>query len=154
MRGEDVDMQGNPKQYSGEFVLTSNGNIDFGEISPEIASLIKRQAGKIRLRIGKQDESSKENYGEAHIERTARLKDLQAAGFNNARDFVEYVCFDYDAIYPNRSGLIVFRRGPRFNTAYVQLVPSIDGDFYDVKTVVSSSRNVVKNKTPLWKKAQ
>ena len=154
MRGEDVDMQGNPKQYSGEFVLTSNGNIDFGEISPEIASLIKRQAGKIRLRIGKQDESSKENYGEAHIERTARLKDLQAAGFNNARDFVEYVCSDYDAIYPNRSGLIVFRRGPRFNTAYVQLVPSIDGDFYDVKTVVSSSRNVVKNKTPLWEKAQ
>ena len=29
-----------------------------------------------------------------------------------------------------------------------------DGDFYYVKTVVSSSRNVVKNKTPLWKKAQ
>ena len=29
---------------------------------------------------------------------------------------------------------------------------SIDGDFYDVKTVVSSSRNVVKNKTPLWEK--
>ena len=145
-------MQKNPEQYSGEFVLTSNGNIDFGEISPEIASLIKRQAGKIRLRIGKQVNGEKDNFGEAHIERTARLKDLQTSGFENARDFVEYVCTDYDAIYPNGIGLIVFRKGNRFNTAYVQLVPSQDGDFYDVKTVVSSSRNVVKNKTPLWEK--
>jgi len=47
-------MQKNSKQYSGEFVLTSDGNIDFGEIPREIASQIKRQAGKIRLRIGKQ----------------------------------------------------------------------------------------------------
>ena len=145
-------MTGQAKQYSGEFVLTRNGNIDFGEIPSDIAKTIRRQAGKIRLRIGKQVNGEKDNYGEAHIERTARLKDLQAAGFSNARDFVEYVCSDYDAIYPNGIGLIVFKKGNRFNTAYVQLVPSSDGDFYDVKTVVSSSRDVVKNKIPLWEK--
>ena len=145
-------MSENPNQYSGEFVLTSNGSIDFGEISSDIAKIIRRQAGKIRLRIGKQVNGEKDNYGEAHIERTSRLKDLQASGFNTARDFIEYVCSDYDAIYPNEIGLIVFKKGNRFNTAYVQLVPSNAGDFYDIKTVVSSSRNVVKNKTPLWEK--
>ena len=145
-------MSENPNQYSGEFVLTSNGSIDFGEISSDIAKIIRRQAGKIRLRIGKQINGEKDNYGEAHIERTSRLKDLQAAGFTSTRDFVEYVCSEYDAIYPNEIGLIVFKKGSRFNTAYAQLVPSKDGDFYDVKTVVSSSRNVVKNKTPLWEK--
>ena len=142
----------NPAHYSGEFVLTKKGSLDFGEIPDDVARIIKRQAGKIRLRIGKQVNGEKDNYGEAHIERTARLKDLKAAGFDNARDFVEYVCSDYDAIYPNGIGLIVFKKGERFSTAYVQLIPSSGGDFYDVKTVVSSSRNVVKNKTPLWEK--
>ena len=39
-------------QYEGEFVLTKGGSKDFGEISTEIANIIKRQTGKIRLRIG------------------------------------------------------------------------------------------------------
>jgi len=38
-----------PVQHDGEFVLTRNGSKDFGEISPEIAQEIRRQAGKIRL---------------------------------------------------------------------------------------------------------
>ena len=32
--------------------LTKNGNLDFGEIPSEIAKVIRRQEGKIRLRIG------------------------------------------------------------------------------------------------------
>ena len=51
-----------PVQYDGEFVLTRNGNKDFGEISTEIARQIRQQAGKIRLRIGKQ-EGERDNYG-------------------------------------------------------------------------------------------
>jgi hypothetical protein len=39
-------------QHIGEFVLTKNGSLDFGEIPSEIAGVIKRQEGKIRLRIG------------------------------------------------------------------------------------------------------
>ena len=39
---------------SKEFVLTTSGTIDFGEIPEDVARSIKRQAGKIRLRIGKQ----------------------------------------------------------------------------------------------------
>jgi hypothetical protein len=41
-------------RHDGEFVLTKNGNKDFGEISPEIAQVIRRQPGKIRFRIGEQ----------------------------------------------------------------------------------------------------
>jgi len=43
-----------PVQHDGEFVLTRSGNKDFGEISLEIAQQIRRQAGKIRLRVGKE----------------------------------------------------------------------------------------------------
>ncbi|MBQ9622206.1 MAG: hypothetical protein IJR39_02550 [Treponema sp.] len=55
--------------YSGEFVLTKSENIDFGEIPEDIAKSIKRQAGKIRLRIGKQVNGEKDNFGECHINR-------------------------------------------------------------------------------------
>ena len=49
-------------QNVDEFVLNMEGSRDFGEISSKIAQKIRRQAGKIRLRIGKQ-ERDKGNYG-------------------------------------------------------------------------------------------
>jgi hypothetical protein len=36
-------------QHDGEYVLTSDGRKDFGEIKPEIAKEVRKQAGKIRL---------------------------------------------------------------------------------------------------------
>ena len=88
-----------PVQHDGEFVLTRNGNKDFGEISSEIARQIRRQAGKIRLRIGNQEINSEQGYGEKHIKRHKRLKELKLFGFDNARDFVAYISENYDAIY-------------------------------------------------------
>ena len=32
-----------PIQYDGDYVLTSNGSKDFGEISEEISKIIKRE---------------------------------------------------------------------------------------------------------------
>ena len=49
-------------QHDGEYVLTASGSKDF----------------------------CAENYGEVHIERAGRLKQLQNAGFKNARDFVDF----------------------------------------------------------------
>jgi len=77
-------------QHDGEFVLTCDGSKDFGEISPEIAREIRRQAGKIRLRIGKQ-EGKRGDFGEKHIERPDRLKQLNNNGYQNARDLVQDV---------------------------------------------------------------
>lgn len=137
-------------KHDGEYVLTKNGSKDFGEITPEIAKKIGRQAGKIRLRIGEQN-GTKNDYGELHLERAARLKDLNSAGFTSARDFAEFVCSDYDAIYPNGMGLILYKKGKKHNQLYIQLTP-VNGsnDFYDVKTGVASNREQMKNKTPLW----
>ena len=137
-------------KHDGEYVLTKNGSKDFGEITPEIAKKIGRQAGKIRLRIGEQN-GTKNDYGELHLERDARLKDLNSAGFTSARDFAEFVCSDYDAIYPNGMGLILYKKGKKHNQLYIQLTP-VNGsdDFYDVKTGVASNREQMKNKTPLW----
>lgn len=72
-----LTMQETQARYSGEFALTKSGSVDFGEISPEIAKAIKRQSGKIRLRIGKQVNGEKDNYGEAHINRESRKKSTE-----------------------------------------------------------------------------
>ena len=155
MYGEDVGMQGNPKQYSGEFVLTSNGNIDFGEISPAIASLIKRQAGKIRLRIGKQVNGDKDNFGEAHINRETRLNQLNAIGYEDAREAAEDISVNYNEIYENGVGLLL--RNTNNATAYICIEPNFENaenDFYDIKTISPSNDRYFKNKKRLWKRPQ
>ena len=143
-----------PVQHSGEFVLTKNGSIDFGEISAEIAKTIRRQAGKIRLRIGVQNENEKGNYGERHIERPERMTALQKCGYENARDFIEDVCTTYDAIYQGQNGsLILAKSYPKKNhIAIVRLVPSEDGDFYDVQTGYPSRKSGRNKKTLLWER--
>ena len=139
-----------PLQFDGEFVLTKNGSKDFGEISQEIASEIHRQAGKIRLRRGIEIKGHKGNFGAAHIEREKRLTDLKNVGFENARDFVEYVCMDFDSIYNNGKSLIICKTDKQMSIAYVELTPAPDGDFYDVKTATPIRSDFFKNKTPLW----
>jgi hypothetical protein len=128
-----VEKDNAPVQYEGEFVLTSDGNKDFGEISPEIAQTIRRQAGKIRLRVGEQDTSSERGYGEKHIERPKRFKEIKSIGFTNARDFVAYIAENYDAIYEE---------------------PSEDSGFWDVKTAYSTRKDSKRNKKPLWERTQ
>lgn len=143
-----------PVQHSGEFVLAKNGTIDFGEISPPVANIIKRQSGKIHLRIGVQAENEKGNYGEKHIERPERMEALNKCGFENARDFIEDVCSDYDAIYQGQNGSLILVKAytEKNHIAIVKLMPSADGDFYDVQTGYPS-RKSGKNKKPLlWKR--
>lgn len=146
-------------KHDGEYVLTKDGSKDFGEITPEIAKVIKRQAGKIRLRIGEEHGSqSNNNYGEVHIERDSRLKQLKSAGFESARDFIEYVCKNFDRIYDNGMGLILAVRGEKNSKiAMIQLTPSPNNDFYDVKTGLVARNSYFKDKAkdgeekrPLW----
>lgn len=143
------------KQYSGEFLLTKDGNIDFGEISKEVANLIKRQAGKIRLRIGKQINCEKDNYGELHINRESRLKQLNAIGYSDAREAAEDIAENYDEIYENGIGLLL--RNSNNATAYICVEPSYENaedDFYDIKTISPSNDRYFKNKKRLWKRPQ
>lgn len=142
-------------QYSGEFVLTKGGSIDFGEIPEDIAKTIKRQAGKIRLRIGKQVNGEKDNFGECHINRETRLNQLNAIGYAYARDAAEDISMNYDEIYENGIGLLL--RNSNNATAYICIEPNLENsenDFYDIKTITPSNDRYFKNKKRLWKRPQ
>lgn len=148
-------MSKNSCHYLGEFVLTTDGNIDFGEISPEIAKVVRRQAGKIRLRIGKQVNGDKDNFGEVHINRETRLNQLHAIGYVDAREAAEDIAANYDEIYENGIGLLL--RNSNNATAYICIVPNskdLAEDFYDIKTITPSNDRYFKNKKRLWKRPQ
>jgi len=138
--------------YVGEFVLTREGSINFGEISREIACKIRRQTGKIRLRIGEHDNFKNKGYGEKHIERPERLGQIKNKGYNNARDFVYDIVSSFDIIYKGKGlRLILSKNGKITDDAiFIELVLSKEGDFYDVKTGLIARKNYFKNKTPLW----
>jgi len=144
-----------PVQYDGEYVLTKGGSKDFGEILPEIAMKIRRQAGKIRLRAGVH-EGMRGDFGEKHIERPERLKQLNSNGYKNARDLVQDVASSYDAIFKGDGLRIVLsKKGTATDTSiFLELTPAEGGDFYDVKTGLIARKNYFKNKTPLWIKPQ
>jgi hypothetical protein len=150
-----VEKQAVPVQHDGEFVLTSNGSRDFGEIFPEIADQIRRQAGKICLRVGEQA-GKPGDYGESHIERKERMQELRLNGYQNARDFVQDVTSGYTAIYANENGrLTLYKKIDKKGISiFVELMPAVDGDFYDVKTGMITRDTYYKNKKPLWERPQ
>ena len=145
-----------PVQYDGEFVLTVDGKKDFGEISEEIALAIMREKGKIRLRIGKQN-NDMGDYGEKHIERPERLAQLKLAGFENARDFISFTCNNFDEIYSSGKRLLLTKTDGG-HTCIIELKPSEEDDFYDVITGLISRRKSILNKLAkqkirlLWQK--
>ena len=132
-------------QHDGEYVLTKARGKDFGEISEEFAKKIGRQAGKIRLRTGFHDDTSDKGFGETHIERPKRMKQLNQLGFSNARDFVENICADYGTIYSSGVSLMLVKTKDLY-TCIIELTPCDEVDFYDVKTAFLSSKNNIKNK--------
>ena len=147
--------ESNIVQHDGEFVLTSDGSKDFGEITPEMAQIIRRQPGKIRLRTGEQETNSERGYGEIHIERPKRIKEIRLLGFTNARDFVAYIIKKYDAIYEgDNSSLILYKKGLHHAEVICKLEPSEDGDFWDVKTAYLTRKDSKRNKKPLWERPQ
>ena len=142
-----------PVQHDGEYVLTSTGSKDFGEISPEIAKIIKRESGKIRLEIGFQKDGR--GYGEVHIERPDRLKQLKDNGFDNARDYIEFVVNDFDAIYQGKSrNIILAKLGKNANIAFLSLKQNEqDKDVYwTVESAFISRKDYLNGKTQLWRK--
>jgi len=145
----------NPVLHDGEFVLTKDGSRDFGEISPEIALEIRRQAGKIRLRVGVH-EGKRGDFGEKHIERPERIKQINDNGYESARDLVQDVASSYDTIFGGDGPRIILaKRGTITNISiFVELTPMEGKDFYDVKTGLIARKNYFKNKTPLWVRPQ
>jgi hypothetical protein len=142
-------------EHEDEYVLTTDGSKDFGEISPEIAQTIRRQAGKIRLRAGEQA-GKPGDYGEKHIERKERLQELHSNGYKNAHDFVQDVVGGYTAMYSGEGGrLTLYKKIDKKGISlFIELMPSPEGDFYDVKTGMVTRDTYYKNKKPLWERPQ
>jgi hypothetical protein len=88
-------------------------------------------------------------YGEVHIERPVRIKQLRKIGFGNARDFVQHVTNNFDTIYPADGGaLYLYEHGVQDLLLVVKLSPSTSGDFYDVRTGYITRKGRIK-KEPL-----
>ncbi len=142
-----------PIQYNGSYVLTSRGSKDFGEITDEIAKMIHRESGKIRLEVGFQKDGR--GYGEKHIERPDRLKQLKNNGFENARDFIEYIARDFDAIFQGEgNNIVLVKEGTSSSVAFLALKQNdSDKDIYwTVESAFISRKDYLKNKTPLWER--
>lgn len=140
-------------QHDGEYVLTTKGNKDFGEIPPEVANTIKRESGKIRLEIGFQKDGR--GYGETHIERTERIKQLKMNGFENARDFIEFLAKDYEAIYQGKgNNIIIVKMTNNANLAFLSLKQNENDKeiYWTVESGFISRKDYLNGKTLLWKK--
>jgi len=134
---------------SKAFVKASDGSESFGEIDVDTAATMKRQAGVIRLRVGNKD------LGETHINRVARLKQIKAFGYDGAKALVEDVARNYNHIYHGRgSTLLLVKKNGNPKVAYIQLEPSANGDFYDVKSALVTRKDFFDKKMPLWERAQ
>jgi hypothetical protein len=132
-----------------EFINAPDGSLDFGEITPEQAKIIGRQAGKIRLREGD------ETFGRVHIERR-HGDQIRGLGFDSIERFVSTIARSFNAIYRHAGegrALDVVLKDAQRGMLIVQLEPSADGDFYDVKTATPIRSDQFKNKKPLWERA-
>jgi Cof subfamily protein (haloacid dehalogenase superfamily) len=141
-------------RYEGEYVLADDGGKDFGEL-PELTALEKTwPAAKIRLCRGQQEEGMGD-YGEAHIERPNRLKQIRSAGYRNAQALVADVAKNFDLIYQKKNGksLILFKKTN--NAAiYLQYIQDSSGGFYSVYTGVITRKGFDKYKKPLWTRSK
>jgi hypothetical protein len=146
----DNEGMGTTVQHDGEFALTSDGKKYFGEIPAENGLT----AGKIVLRIGRHtgEKGAKGDYGEQHIERADRLRQLKQNGFNNARELVEFVTSNFIAVYEGKgSGLILARPiQNKSGIVYVVLEFNNNSVFYDVTSALVAKKGYLKNKKPLW----
>ncbi|KAB0670357.1 hypothetical protein F6V30_09395 [Oryzomonas sagensis] len=141
--------QGGNAPVSHDFVPAPDGRYVFGEITPEIGKIIRRQSAPILLRSGDAKE------GKTHIERPERLKQIQQEGYDSAEKLVDDVVTNCDAIYKGERGnLLLAKKGAKNTVIYVQLNPSRYGDYYDVKTAVVARGDFFDKKKPLWERAQ
>lgn len=130
-----------------EFVKTPDGAIDFGEISGDVAKIIKREAAPLRLRTGNNSE------GLSHIEKR-HGKDIAALGYPSVVAFVADITKNFDSVYSGKgSALDLVVTEGKLKFARVQLEPSEDGSYYDIKTATPGRSDQYKNKKPLWENA-
>jgi hypothetical protein len=84
------------------------------------------------------------------------MQELKSNGYQNARDLVQAVSHNYDAIYEGRgSRLILYKKVDKKGLSlFIEFTLSDDDDFYDVKTGMVTRETYYKNNKPLWERPQ
>ncbi|MBU2764923.1 hypothetical protein HAP94_01625 [Acidithiobacillus ferrivorans] len=100
-------------QDFSEFVLTPAGNLDFGELPVDVAYIIGRQPGPIRLRA--------EDF--QHIYNRHK-QEISQQGYSSVTDFVSYIAQNYNAIYRGNRSPSTQGRKRRSHPTITQSLPS------------------------------
>lgn len=139
-----------------EAVAAPDGSYDYGEISPEVAAIIKRQPGKIILQQGIETDSEK--YGLRHIA-SRHAEEIADAGYS-IPEFVQEVTRSPLEIRKGLGGaLVLVRPMPDKHditrVAMVRLRPGDKGDYYRVETAFMGRSKSIDRKQPLlWEKSE
>lgn len=135
---DEVDEDGSP------FVLSSNGNTDFGVI-PQESGLI---SAPIKLSLG----NSK--YGLIHLVKR-HGDEIRKAGFESVESFVEYVAKNFSLIREGENSMgeangtyLLQLEDEHNNTLYVEL--STDGSYWGVNSGGVFRKGYGKNKKEVW----
>lgn len=139
-----------------DFIPAPDGGVDYGEITPEMAKAMRRQAGKVRLQQGVQNADGT-GWGLAHIEAN-HGQQIRAMGYGSISDFVAESVRDIDQIWQagNTIQLVVAHTGKASRVTFLQLEIQKDGDFYRVNTAFPVSQTYLEGKEkkagwkPLW----
>lgn len=119
-----------------EFVLASDGSVNFGEITADMAKVMGRQAGKIRLQQGVQN-SDGTGYGLAHIEAN-HGEQIRGAGYESVEQFVSESIAGMDSVWsPGKTTqLVALQSSKKGQAVFIQLQPAVDeaGDYYRINT--------------------
>lgn len=132
-----------------KFVLTSNGNLTFGEIGKETGlteAPIMLSEGVIT------NHKTKDGYGLVHIE-AKHGDEIRNAGFESVLDFIETVARNYDTIKEGsiRKGIRTYRlllTDKKNNTLMVEL--SGDGSYWTINTAGVFKKSYGKNKKEVY----
>lgn len=132
---------GQDERAENTFIESPNGGLDYGEITPEMAKAMRRQAGKIRLQQGVQNADGT-GWGLAHIEAN-HGEQIRGAGFDSVQAFVQHIAGNFNEVLQATKGrqLLVTVSAGRKDVMFVQLEPAETGDFYRINTAFAASRD-------------
>lgn len=143
----DRHLHGGGKEDPNRFVKAPDGNLDFGELPKDVAQAIRRQAGKIRLQLGRHS-GKNQGYGVVHIM-------AEHPEISDITGFVSHVVSGYNEIWRSKKGKIMLvRRGdqPKAPVAIIELQPHAGGEFYSVVTAFTHRKS--RGEELLWPVAQ
>ena len=137
---------------SAAIARNDDGSLSLGEIGQEKATVMRQQAGSIRLNQGNHDDATGRGSGITHIE-ARHGAEIRQAGYNSAEHFVADVVENHNEIRRGGAGsLLLIKKNGADKVSVVRLSPDARGDFYNVETAYLS-RSTHK-KELLWSAAQ